>query len=165
MTASLVAVLTVVMFATSCTGSVNVFGSPTSPIGSASPSPKVTPSVQPVTDRATFADALERAGFSVRLGKRTDSDELFRPAMKMFIDGVQVRAFEYPTAKALDEVRSSVSRDGFTLPTRTGGIAIVEWVNPPHFFSAGALLVLYLGDKQRTIGALTEVLGAPFAGR
>ena len=65
------------------------------------------------------------------------------PESAIYVDGVQVRAFEYPTANALDDVRSSVSRDGSTFPTRSGGVAMVEWVYPLHFFSAGRLLVLY----------------------
>ena len=66
--------------------------------------------------------------------------------------------------KALDDALSSIGRDGYSVPTRTGGIADVEWIATPHFYGAGRLLVLYVGDEQRTIRALDLLLGPQFAG-
>ncbi len=91
--------------------------------------------------------------------------ELFLvPAQTVLIDGVQVSTYEYPTEATLDEERAAISRDGYSLPTKTGGLAMVEWVVPPHFYSGGKLLVLYVGDKQRTLEALDLLLGPQFAG-
>jgi hypothetical protein len=51
------------------------------------------------------------------------------------------------------------------IPFRRGLVgAMVEWVAPPHFYSGGKLLVLYVGDKQRTLEALDLLLGPQFAG-
>ena len=44
------------------------------------------------------------------------------------------------------------------------GSTVVEWVATPHFYSAGTLLVLYVGDERRTLDALQRLLGPPFAG-
>lgn len=44
------------------------------------------------------------------------------------------------------------------------GSTVVEWVATQHFYSAGTLLVLYVGDEQRTLDALERLLGPPFAG-
>ena len=83
----------------------------------------------------------------------------------VLIDGVSVSTYEYPTSKALDEARSSISRDGYSVQTSTAeGSTVVEWVATPHFYSAGTLLVLYVGDEQRTLDALQRLLGPPFAG-
>jgi hypothetical protein len=48
---------------------------------------------------------------------------------------------ECPTPEELDEVRSSVSRDGTTFTTPSG-LTIVEWAEKPHFYGVGNLLVL-----------------------
>ena len=44
------------------------------------------------------------------------------------------------------------------------GSTVVEWVATQHFYSAGTLVVLYVGDEQRTLDALERPLGPPFAG-
>jgi ABC-type transport system substrate-binding protein len=125
-----------------------------------------SPSVQPVTDYSSFAQALESAGFTVRDGERSETDMLFtEDRQAVLIDGVSVSTYEYPTSKALDEARSSISRDGYSVQTSTAdGNTVVEWVATPHFYSAGTLLVLYVGDEQRTLDALERLLGPPFAG-
>ncbi|MBA3738228.1 MAG: hypothetical protein H0W97_06640 [Actinobacteria bacterium] len=82
------------------------------------------------------------------------------PVQTTFIDNVQVSTYQYPSEEALDDVRASISPDGYSVPTGTGGIAIVEWVATPHFYGAGKLLVLYVGDKRRTLDALVDRLPA-----
>jgi hypothetical protein len=125
--------------------------------------PSATPSVQRVTDYSSFTDGLEAAGYVVRPGERTERDHLFRAGRTVFIDGVQVSMYEYQTEKALREWRASVSKDGYSIPAQGGGMVDIEW-SPPRFYSAGRLLVLYFGSKQRTIDALDNLLGPPFAG-
>jgi hypothetical protein len=138
--------------------------SPTSSVGTVSPSPGATPSAQPVTDYSSFTQSLDAAGFTVRDGERTQGGLLSAPSQTAFIDGVKVSTFEYPSEKAMDDVRSSISPDGYSVPTRTGGIALVEWVATPHFYGVGKLLVLYVGDERRTLRALDLLLGRQFAG-
>ena len=42
---------------------------------------------------------------------------------------------------------------------------IIEWVAPPHFYQAGRIVVLYVGEDQAIIAALTRTLGSQVAGR
>ncbi len=162
----LTAALALVMLGVSCTGSraEDASSSPTPATGPISPSATATPPAQPATDYSTFTHALEAAGFAVREGKLAPGDPFQEPARILFIDGVEVRTMEYPSQKALDGSRASISRDGYSIPTKSGGIAMVEWIAPPHFYGAGKLLVLYLGDKQSTLDALELILGPQFAG-
>ncbi|MEO8292639.1 MAG: hypothetical protein ABI635_05830 [Actinomycetota bacterium] len=147
----------------SCTGAEEVSGPPAES-SSSTIAPSATPSAQPVTDYVSFTQAMGAAGFKVRAGERTQSNLLFREGQTVFIDGVSVSTFEYPTERALHEARSSVGRDGYSVPTSSDGIADVEWVETPHFYSAGKLLVLYLGDERPTLDALDTLLGPQFAG-
>ena len=149
----------------SCTGTRTERASPSSPLGtgtiSTSPATTVPP---PVRDYSSFTQALDAAGFSVREGGRLSGELFAVPGQRVFIDGTQILAYEYARDEALNEVRLSISRDGYSVPTRTGGVAMVEWVSTPHFYSAGRLLVLYLGEKQRTLDALNLLLGPQVAG-
>ena len=161
-----IAVASVVVLVSSCTGAKES-SSPATPAGSSSgTAPSVTPSDQAVIDYASFTDGLEAAGFTVRSGGRTRGlplSLLAVPGQRVSIDGVSVSVFEYPTEKALLKVRSAIRPRGDEIPTADGGTAIIDW-DPPHFYGAGKLLVLYFGDKQPTIDALNLLLGPQFAG-
>jgi hypothetical protein len=147
----LVAALT--LLGPSCTGQ----GETTRPSPPNSPSP----SLKAVTDYSSFMDGLETAGFSVRPGGRAGfpSELLGVLGNEILIDGLPVLAFEFPNEKSLVEMRSTIRPRGDTI-----GTAIINWSDPPRFYGAGRLLVLYFGDKQRTLDALDGFLGQQFAG-
>jgi hypothetical protein len=128
----LVATLTLVMLA-SCTGTRTESPSPSAALGTGtiSPSPATTPSPIPVRDYSSFTQALDAAGFAVRDGEPTGSELFAVSGQTLFVDEVPVRTFEYPSGAALNGVRSSISRDGYSVPTRTGGVAMAEGVATP----------------------------------
>jgi hypothetical protein len=163
MRASVVATLLVVA-GMACTATPNQEATPSVTSPSAGSPTQSTPSLQPVTDYSSFIDGLEVSGHEVRQGERTGGDHLFGPGQSVFIDGTQVSTYEFPTERALDEFKASVSDDGYSIPTRGGGFAMVEWISPPTFHAAGKLLVLYFGDKQGTLDALELLMGRSFAG-
>ncbi len=54
----------------------------------------------------------------------------------------------------------TVSADGSSI-----GTTMMTWVATPHFYKAGKLIGLYVGDDSNVLGILEEVLGPQFAGR
>jgi hypothetical protein len=125
---------------------------------SSTTAPSATPSVQPVTDYSSLTVALEAQGLAVRLGERRRLIGTDVSGQEVFIDGVPIEVYEFPTEKAFDEVRSTIRPRGDIV-----GDAIINW-NAPRFYDAGRLLVLYFGDKQRTRDVLDSLLGPAFAG-
>lgn len=164
----LIAVVSAVVLLSSCKGAKEESSSRSSPAGSSlGTAPSATPSAQAVIDSASFTDGLEAVGLKVRPGGPTRGfpASLFAvPGQHVWIDGVPVSVFEYPTEKALEKVRSAIRPRGDQIPTADGGLAIINWDDPPHFYGAGKLLVLYFGNKRRTVDALNDLLGPPFAG-
>jgi hypothetical protein len=150
--------VTLVMFGASCTGAVTEKALP--PAATSTGTNPATPSAHSVTDYSSFADALGGQGFSVRSAERAGfpSSLMDVPGKGVLIDGEPVLAFEFPTKKAFDEVRSTIRPRGDTIAG-----AIINW-DPPRFYGAGRLLVLYFGDKRRAIDALERLLGPQFAG-
>jgi hypothetical protein len=156
---------TLLALAVSCTGARTEATAPTSSSGASGPSPALSPSVQPVTDFSSFTHALGAAGFDVRHGGGAGfpGKLLGVPGRHVLIDEVPVSVFQYPTERALDKARSSISPRGDQIPTGDGGLAIIEW-EAPRFYASGRLLILYFGDKERTREALEMLLGRQFAG-
>lgn len=130
---------------------------------------EATPSIGPVTDLDSFVQALEGAGYEVREGQPWENALFPVPGQEVFIGGARVIVFEYPTDGELSRWASGVTDHGWGIPAGPYGTH-VEWVGPPHFFSAGTLLALYIGEWQRTregeraLEALELVLGPKFAG-
>lgn len=156
---SALAVISMILLVSSCTITEEASPSSSTPAGGGA---GTTASTEPlrVTDYASFTDALERRGLHVRHGERAGFPGrlLDVPGQTVFIDGVPVLAFEFPTEKAFAEMRSTIRPRGDTV-----GQAIINW-DPPHFFGAGKLLVVYFGDKAPTLAALETALGPQFAG-
>ena len=67
--------------------------------------------------------------------------------------------YEYATEKAMNEEAAKVSPDGTSV-----GNSKVSWIEPPHFYKVGRILVLYIGTDSNVINALGEIIGPQFAG-
>jgi hypothetical protein len=142
----------------SCTGTQEA-SSPSAQSSSSTIAPSVTASNQTITDSASFVDALEEAGHTVRQGGAVDLagvEGLASSGRKVFIDGVDVWALEYPTTDVYNKVRSNISKDGGEI-----GNAQIFW--SPHIYGTGRLIVVAFGPA-RTLRTLDELLGPQFAG-
>ena len=76
------------------------------------------------------------------------------------VDGADVQVFEYASAAAAAREAAPVSPDGSSV-----GGSKPMWVGTPHFFRSGRMIVLYVGDDAKLLGALAHALGKQFAGR
>jgi len=119
-----------------------------------------------VTDLATLVDALRACGVTVEvLGSieqpflRPETGIRLRLAGGSMAQPVDVQVFEYRDATQATADASTLSPDG-SPPTM-----IIDWIAPPHFFQAGRVIVLYLGDDRIALDLLTALLGEQVAGR
>ncbi len=92
-------------------------------------------------------DTIEQAFFSV-------TGQIIK------VNGADVQVFEYGSAEAMEADASQVAPDGGAV-----GTSMVTWMATPHFFKAGRVLVLYVGDDAAVLDLLEPVLGEQFAGR
>ena len=76
------------------------------------------------------------------------------------VNGVDVQVFEFSSAAAAADLAAQVSPDGSSV-----GTTMIMWVEPPHYFLSGRLIVLYVGDNSDILVRLAQALGPQFAGR
>lgn len=76
------------------------------------------------------------------------------------LDGNQVQVFEYPNEEDALAEAESISPDGSSI-----GTSMVMWVEAPHFFRSGSLIVLYVGEDANVLEVLELILGSQVAGR
>ena len=76
------------------------------------------------------------------------------------VNGNDVQVYEYPDEAAADADAQLVSPDGSTV-----GTTMISFVAPPHYYKAGKLIVLYVGQDRDTLDLLKDLLGSQFAGQ
>lgn len=113
----------------------------------------------PVKDYVSLIDNLRGQGAAV--GPKAGANQTFFSGTGYLINvnGQDVQVFEYPDAAAAKKDADKVSSDGSTI-----GTSMVTWVDTPHFYKKGRLIVLYVGNDAKTLGILNKVLGPQFAG-
>jgi hypothetical protein len=126
---------------------------------SATPTALPTKSLS-VEDQESLVKVLQAAGAKVETGDSI-SQEFFTPeGHTVKVNGAELQVFEYESAEAMVKEASEVAPDGGSI-----GTSMVDWIDTPHFYKAGRIIVLYVGSDQAMLHLLNKVLGPQFAGR
>lgn len=113
-----------------------------------------------VEDYDSLVEALRAAGATVEPGDPVEQVFFTVTGQIIKVNGADVQVFEYETTEAMEADAAQVSPDGGSI-----GTSMVTWVATPHFYKAGRVLVLYVGDDPAIVDLLEGVLGLQFAGR
>ena len=113
-----------------------------------------------VQDQASLINALKAAGATVETGESI-TQEFFTPkGHTLKVNGSDLQVFEYASAEAMTKEASQVAPDGGSI-----GTSMVDWIDTPHFYKVGRIIVLYVGNDQKVLDLLNKVVGLQFAGR
>lgn len=129
------------------------------------PAPEETPqaaepdgSDRDATAYESLVEALRAAGLEVQEEGLVD-DPLFDAESRMLlVDGANVQVFQFAGEAAAAEAAGTVSGGGTII-----GTTAVDWIEAPHFYRDGRLIVLYVGNDEALSDALAGILGQPFA--
>ena len=114
----------------------------------------------PVVDYVSLLDTLRAAGAAVEPNGEI-TQEFFSPTgWAIKVNAADVQVFEYPDEAAAEAEAAQVAPDGGSI-----GTTMVMWVEAPHFYKTGKLIVLYVGSDAAVTALLESVLGPQFAGR
>jgi hypothetical protein len=115
---------------------------------------------QPQPCAVILISALESSGATVEIGEPV-SQVFFSVAGNILkVNGADVQVFEYESAEEMENEASQVSSDGGSI-----GTSMVTWIDAPHFYKAGRIIVLYVGSDASVLDLLEAALGPQFAGR
>ena len=107
-----------------------------------------------------LAASLHTAGAVTETGGDVSQPFIDVPGQILLVNGVDVQVFEFSSAAAAADLAAQVSPDGSSV-----GTTMIMWVEPPHYFLSGRLIVLYVGENNDTLVMLAQALGPQFAGR
>jgi hypothetical protein len=114
----------------------------------------------PLQEMTSLVDALRAAGATVELGESVEQVFFSVSGDILKVNGADVQVFEYNSVEAMEADAVQISDDGSSI-----GTSMVTWMATPHFYKAGRILVLYVGDDQSILELLEGTLGPQFAGR
>ena len=150
---SIVIVLMVILLGLAC-----------SPQGTPAPESSATPSASvqggEVEGQTSLIDALRAGGVKVDLGDTVEQAFFTVAGQILKVNGKDVQVFEYESTEKMEADAAQVAPDGGSI-----GTSMVTWVEPPHFFKSGRVLVLSVGEDKAVIDLLKGALGEQFAGR
>lgn len=109
-------------------------------------------------DRAMFLAKLSDKGASIENQEAVAYEFFSVEGMNVNVNGKRITIFEYPSVKAA-EMDSSAITDGFEFEAKNGVRMMVDWIDMPHFYREGKIIVLYVGRDQKTLSLLEEILG------
>ena len=113
-----------------------------------------------VEDLASLVDALGTTGATIEQGVPIEQIFFTVPGQIVKVNGADVQVFEYESAEAMETEASQVVIDGSSI-----GTTMVSWVDTPHFFRSGRIIVLYVGSDEAVLDLLEQSIGPQFAGR
>ncbi len=119
-------------------------------------------STEPLTveDQASFLAALRAEGATAEIGDAIAQDFFSVEGKTIKVNGGDIQVFEYEDAEAMENDAAQVAPDGGSI-----GTSMVDWIDTPHFYKTGRIIVLYVGSDKSILGLLEKVMGTQFAGR
>ena len=113
----------------------------------------------PVHDHVSLVDALRAQGLTVEPTGPVSQPFFPISGQALTVNGQDIQVFEFDDPSATESQVNEISPDGMTI----GGTA-VHWIGPPHFFSTGKIIVLYVGTNPMLLEQLEMALGKQIAG-
>jgi hypothetical protein len=123
----------------------------------ATPSPTGAPMVE---DQASIVAALQAAGATTNVGDPVMQDFFTPEGQIITVNGADIQVFEYADAAAMESEAAQVAPDGGSI-----GTSMVTWMDAPHFYKIGRLIVLYVGSDPAILDLLKQLIGPQFAGQ
>jgi hypothetical protein len=108
------------------------------------------------TDAASLMRQLEAAGAAVTENGTQEQPFFSVPAQVWQIDDAEIQVFEFESRQPQQAAAASIQDNGYVI-----GNTAVDWIDTPHFWANGQLIVLYIGTDETVINLLTNTLGMP----
>jgi len=121
-----------------------------------------------ITDYSTLLHHLRNSGaFIVEEGEIPRYSFFDIEGRRVTVHENTIQVYEYANATAMESEANCVSPDGFGITKERGDMGMhteVSWIDLPHFYKAGRIIVIYIGNNNSIISLLEDTLGEQFAG-
>ena len=113
-----------------------------------------------VQDQASLIAALQATSATAEIADTVFQDFFSPEGSLVRVNGVDIQVFEYESAEAMEQEAAQVAPDGGSV-----GTSMMMWMDAPHFYKTGRIIVLYVGSDENMLNLLRQVIGDQFAGQ
>jgi len=113
-----------------------------------------------VYNYASFVDALEKKDTSVELVEILEDNPFSIPGFVVSVNGEHIQVYEFISATKAHDATLLVSEDGTEI-----GTSMILWMDEPHFYNKGNVIVQYIGHNPEMLSLLDSLLNKQFAGQ
>jgi hypothetical protein len=116
-----------------------------------------------IVDHVSFVDTIRADGYTVEVLGDVEQPFLSVKGTRLGVRGkefgsaVEVHSFAYANAAAAKADAATIEPDGNPKGSK------IFWVEPPHYYLRGRVLVIYVGRDAKMMALLGRLLGPPFA--
>ena len=107
-----------------------------------------------------LAAGLQDQGLDASVAEQLETDLFSVPAVIVNAGDESIQVYQYANEAGAGADAALVDASGSSV-----GTSMPFWVDVPHFFRSGKLIVLYVGSDESVLSALDALLGPQFAGR
>jgi len=113
------------------------------------------------TDYSSLVNAIQSRGVLVEHIDEiaSESSSFSVPIHVISVGGVDVQIYEFASESDAKTASLTVSEDGTEI-----GLSIIRWMDEPHFYTNGKIIVQYIGHNPEIMNLLESFLGKQFAG-
>lgn len=122
--------------------------------------PDFSMNVSDVYNYASFIEDLEKKDASTELVEIIEDSPFSVPGFVVSVNGEHVQVYEFISATKAHDATLLVSKDGTAI-----GTSMILWMDEPHFYSQGNVIVQYIGHNPETLSLLDSLLNKQFAGQ
>lgn len=113
-----------------------------------------SPQVSNISSTDDLMKQLRSAGATVETGGPIQQPFFSVEGKTIKINGQDVQIFQYVDENARQAESNKISKDGSSIGTN-----MVNWMEPPHFWVTGKIIVLYVGKNQEVIDMMSKIVG------
>lgn len=91
------------------------------------------------------------------------NDNIMVDGKQVILYDTEIIIYSYEYKEEMEKEASSINKEASQI-SRNDDLIQIEWQKTPHFYKKGRIIVQYIGDDEKIISDLTEIMGEQFAG-
>jgi hypothetical protein len=119
---------------------------------------------QDTFDIEQFTSEMKAKNYNFEIQDVENPDDFLSNTKKRMVIGKEaLDIYLYNSNKEMEDDAKNINMNGFGYSDGNKSI-IVDWISYPHFYKKGNIIVLYVGENEKIISDLNDIMGEQFAG-
>lgn len=111
-----------------------------------------------------FKSEMKAKNYNFEIQDVENSDDFLSNTKKRMVIGKEaLEIYLYYNNEDMEDDAKNINMNGFGYSDGNKSM-IIDWISYPHFYKKGNIIVLYVGENEKIISDLNDIMGEQFAG-